>query len=79
MDDQVITPAIEWHAADSGYQAHHNRCAHCIAAGATQGERGRCTVGQALWSTYVDAGLPTFFNPAITKGTSACASTSPAQ
>lgn len=68
-----------WHAADAAYQAHHGRGPHCIAADITQGERGRCTVGQALWSTYVEAGLPPFFTPSTSNGASTCASTSPAQ
>ncbi len=63
MPESIAMPSSPWHAADAAYLAHHFRCPHCIAAGATQGERARCVVGQALWTAYVEAGLPLFQHP----------------
>lgn len=60
LDDAVSEPAalaiqadqIDWRELDQAYQAHHFKCAACIAAGRGAGYGLRCGVGAALWSDY---------------------------
>lgn len=42
--------ALDWHALDAAYQAHHWQCRTCIAG--SQGRGQRCPVGLSLWRGY---------------------------
>ena len=53
--DTVPTPEPEptdWLVLDRAYQAHHFKCAVCIAAGRGTRYGQRCGVGAALWASY---------------------------
>lgn len=56
--DTVPTPQpqpepTDWLILDRTYQAHHFKCAICIAAG--KGYGARCGAGAALWTAYDEA------------------------
>ncbi|MBL5979775.1 hypothetical protein JAO85_21075 [Comamonas sp. NyZ500] len=40
---------------DKAYIAHHFNCPTCCAAGLSGGKQARCTHGQQLWETYLQA------------------------
>ena len=48
--------AVAWQALDKAYQAHHFKCAICIAAGRGVRYGLRCGTGAALWTAYSEAG-----------------------
>ncbi len=56
LQDKPQAPAVDvpdWRELDKAYQAHHFKCATCIAAGLGYGLR--CGVGAALWTAYSNA------------------------
>ncbi len=62
LTDCTAAPApqpepTDWLILDRAYQAHHFKCAICIAAG--KGYGARCGVGAALWVAYETAALNT--------------------
>ena len=48
--------AVEWRGMDKAYQAHHFKCAICIAAGRGVRYGLRGGTGAALWTAYSEAG-----------------------
>ena len=54
----VSEKSADWHALAAAYQAHHFKCAICIAAGLGSRYMLRCDTGAALWCAYAQADQP---------------------